>query len=626
MINQFNHDIPGDDVIEQSSDVALSPTVRIQASDRSPDVAVLDSGIETPALFAQIANGVGLSPNSASHGAKVARVLKMTCDEACPNDITPHGIEISYSAASLVPSVVNAITRNPGIEVFTSSWGLKSDFEDDFQDDAYAPARQAIETAIIDGRDGLGTVFVFAAGNSYQQGDNVNHHNFQNAPETIAVGALDADGDPASFSTPGAAVLISALGVDVPLTSADVYSGTGVDGTSYAAPQVSAIATLMLTANPDLGYRDVQEILALTAAPTATDDPDWTRNGAETWNGGGLTFNNRVGFGALDGEAALRLATVWQDQNTAETLATASAGASPNAPIPGGSRYSLERSVLIEDAIAVEHVTVALEIDHGWIGDLTVTLISPEGTRSVLLDRPGKTPGDFYSYGLSSDDIDFTLTSLAFRGEDGAGSWTLEVVDHTSWFSGRLEAFTVTVAGKSMEGEDGDDDRYVFTDAFADLADPETPLVLTDQGGHDLLEAAALSDDAVIDLRPYATSTLAGETVTMGAHTLLEDAHAGAGDDRLFGNVLGNRLSGGPGNDVLTGGAGADVFVFGADFGHDRVTDFQPGVDRVTLVGETAAADIDWTSTGGDLVGRIGSDASLTLTGAAHTDFDLLFA
>ena len=618
-------DQPYNDIVEHSGTPTRSAVARIQAVDRTPDVAVLDNGIEDPTRFAQIANGVGLSPNSASHGAKVGRVLKMTCDEIGPNQITPHGIEISFSASSLVASVARAITQNPGIEVFASSWGLKKDFQDDFQDAAYASARDAIESAVAEGRDGLGTVFVFAAGNSYEQGDNVNHHNFQSAPQTIAVGAIDAAGNPAKFSTPGAAVLISALGVDVPLTAADYYAGTGVDGTSYAAPQVAAIATLMLTANPDLGYRDVQEILALTAAPTAEDDPGWVRNGADSWNGGGLTFNERVGFGALDGEAALRLATVWQDQSTAATLATASASATPNAIIPGGRGYGVERGVEITEAIIVEHVDVALQIDHSWIGDLTVTLISPDGTRSVLLDRPGKTPGDFYSYGLSSDDIDFTVTSQAFRGEDAVGRWTLEVVDHTAWFSGgRLEAFTLTVAGSADDR--GGDDRYVFTDAFADLADPEAPLVLTDQRGHDVFEASPLSGDAVIDLRPYATSTIAGEPVTMGVHTLLEDAHGGAGDDRLIGNSAGNRLSGGVGDDVLTGGAGADVFLFGAGFGRDRVTDFEPGVDRLALVGGLDPAAIDWAAAGGDLVGRLDAHTSLTLTGAAHTDLDLLFA
>ena len=65
------------------------------------------------------------------------------------------------------------------------------------------------------GRDGAGTVFVFSAGNSRSEGDNVNYHNFQNARETITVAATELDGSVASFSTPGAAILVGAYGVDL---------------------------------------------------------------------------------------------------------------------------------------------------------------------------------------------------------------------------------------------------------------------------------------------------------------------------------------------------------------------------------------------------------------------------
>lgn len=63
-----------------------------------------------------------------------------------------------------------------------------------------------------------------------------------------------------------------------------------------------------------------------------------------------------------------------------------------------------------------------------------------------------------------------------------------------------------------------------------------------------------------------------------------------AGNDRLNGGSGNDWLSGGAGADTLTGGTGADMFVFRstAEIGlkagaRDRITDFEPGRDRIDL-------------------------------------------
>src|SRR5207244_839354 len=105
-------------------------------------------------------------------------------------------------------------------------------------------------------------------------GDNVNEHNFQNSIYTIAVAATDVNGKVASFSTPGAALLVSAPGVGIVtddragnlgFVSGDYVS---ISGTSFAAPEVTGVIALMLEANPNLGYRDIQQILAYSSHQT----------------------------------------------------------------------------------------------------------------------------------------------------------------------------------------------------------------------------------------------------------------------------------------------------------------------------------------------------------------------
>ena len=55
-----------------------------------------------------------------------------------------------------------------------------------------------------------------------------------------------------------------------------------ISGTSFAAPLVTGVIGLMLQANPNLGLRDVQNILALTARQTDPTSASWAFNGAST--------------------------------------------------------------------------------------------------------------------------------------------------------------------------------------------------------------------------------------------------------------------------------------------------------------------------------------------------------
>ncbi len=64
----------------------------------------------------------------------------------------------------------------------------------------------------------------------------------------------------------------------------------------------------------------------------------------------------------------------------------------------------------------------------------------------------------------------------------------------------------------------------------------------------------------------------------------------GKGNDTLFGDDGDDTLIGNTGNDILTGGAGADVFQFKTLSANetDIITDFQPGLDTIQLIGATS--------------------------------------
>ena len=69
----------------------------------------------------------------------------------------------------------------------------------------------------------------------------------------------------------------------------------------------------------------------------------------------------------------------------------------------------------------------------------------------------------------------------------------------------------------------------------------------------------------------------------------------GAGDDFILG---------GQGDDILTGGPGADTFAFSAWDGHDRITDFTSGIDRIMFRG--IAAQTVWVNPSHDAAGNTG--------------------
>lgn len=102
--------------------------------------------------------------------------------------------------------------------------------------------------------------------------------------------------------------------------------------------------------------------------------------------------------------------------------------------------------------------------------------------------------------------------------------------------------------------------------------------------------------------------------------------YGGAGDDTLSGGAGRDVLFGDAGNDVLGGGAEADVFEFRSGSGHDKITDFQDGLDMIRLVkiaGVAAFSDLTITAQAdGTLVGWAGGSASVLLVGVAAGQVD----
>ncbi len=104
-----------------------------------------------------------------------------------------------------------------------------------------------------------GAVVFMAAGN-----DGLNHSQWQNHKQLIAVGSTDRNGNVSSFSSRGKFVDLVAPGSSILSLTTNDRTRTW-SGTSFASPIAASVASLMLTANPELSPWQVRQILALTA-------------------------------------------------------------------------------------------------------------------------------------------------------------------------------------------------------------------------------------------------------------------------------------------------------------------------------------------------------------------------
>ncbi len=227
----------------------------------------------------------------------------------------------------------------------------------------------ALEDGTTNGRGGRGTVYVWAGGNGRGNGDNVNYDAYASSRYTIAVGASGADGKFSSYSEPGASLLVNApssfSGGGITTTTftssgtppSDYTSGFG--GTSSAAPLAAGVVALMLEANPNLGWRDVQHILIDTAT---LNDP-----GGLGWgvNATGRLFNVNYGYGRIDAGAAVGRAETWVPVPAGAAPLTAST--SPMLTIPDNSSVGVQSALSfsgVPEDFFVEHVEVDFNATH----------------------------------------------------------------------------------------------------------------------------------------------------------------------------------------------------------------------------------------------------------------------
>ncbi len=192
-----------------------------------------------------------------------------------------------------------------GASVINNSWGPA------FGATLPASTKAAIDNCNQNGRNGLGAIVFFAAGNSSANNSNNGYASYSGV---LGVTACSALGRLSSYSSFGPSVDCTApsSGDGFGITTADRLGGKGYaggdyafdfGGTSSASPTAAGVMALILSANPALTRLEAIEVLLSTAEKIDPAGGNYDANGHSEKYGYG-----RVNAAAAVAEAAARAA------------------------------------------------------------------------------------------------------------------------------------------------------------------------------------------------------------------------------------------------------------------------------------------------------------------------------
>ncbi|NXX95299.1 NEC1 convertase, partial [Centropus bengalensis] len=328
--------------------------------------------------------------NENKHGTRCAGEIAMQANNRkC-------GVGVAYNSKvggirmldGIVTDAIEAssIGFNPEhVDIYSASWGPNDDGKT--VEGPGRLAQKAFEYGIKQGRNGKGSIFVWASGNGGRQGDNCDCDGYTDSIYTISISSASQQGLSPWYAEKCSSTLATAYSsgdyTDQRITSADLHNECTEThtGTSASAPLAAGIFALALEANPDLTWRDMQHLVVWTSEydPLA-GNPGWKKNGA------GLMVNSRFGFGLLNANALVDLADPkrWKGIPEKRECIIKDTSFEPRL-LRANEEVIIEIPTKAcegqEDFIAsLEHVQLEATIEYSRRGDLHVTLVSPSGT------------------------------------------------------------------------------------------------------------------------------------------------------------------------------------------------------------------------------------------------------
>ncbi|XP_043492378.1 neuroendocrine convertase 1-like [Polistes fuscatus] len=312
-------------------DLNVLPVYELGFTGRGIRIAVLDDGLEydhndlrnnyDPDISYNVNEGNTdpmpryESTGTNAHGTRCAGEIAMEANNGkC-------GVGVAFEAyiggIKLLDGLVNdrvegeALGFKPEIvDIYTASWGPPDDGKS-----LEAPGRlatEAIYRGINKGRNGKGSIYVWASGNGGSKYDNCGCDGYVGSIYTIAIGSASQTGRSPWYSEKCPAILAttysSGTNQDQMIVTTDLRNTctTKHTGTSASAPLAAGILALALQANKNLTWRDVQHLIVWTSEYNPLkENLGWSKNAAGFW------YNLNFGFGLMNAYVLVNFASNW---------------------------------------------------------------------------------------------------------------------------------------------------------------------------------------------------------------------------------------------------------------------------------------------------------------------------
>ncbi|MDP2313166.1 MAG: S8 family serine peptidase [Pseudomonadota bacterium] len=365
-------------------------------------IAVLDSGVQLDhpdlsviAGYDYIGRDDDPSPDfedsSGPHGTGAAGIAAALGNNGygvagVAYDADVYAIRLIGGETSL-DDLYNAFTEavDAGASVLSNSWGFGTACESIPADDVFS---DMFEYAEEQGRGGLGSAVVFAAGNGACDiaGDGMLRNR-----KAVVVSAVEWYDSRAWYSSYGESVDIAAptsiLTTDLLPGGYGSFEGDdafadGFSGTSASTPVVAGVMALMFEANPRITAKQARDVLCDTGIKIDADLAGWDGDGRSPYYGCG-----RVDAGAAVAavaNAAPGAPTPTLVADTAELPRVLLVWTAPVDPDADALSYvvtwSVDSGAAVEDEVTGTWLDLAAEVVEGDVVTWSVAAVDPWGT------------------------------------------------------------------------------------------------------------------------------------------------------------------------------------------------------------------------------------------------------
>ncbi|GFO13567.1 neuroendocrine convertase 1 [Plakobranchus ocellatus] len=326
------------------------------------------------------------------------------------------------------------------IDIYSASWGPNDDGKTTEKPGKLV--QKALEDGVTKGRGGKGSIFAWASGNGGRVGDNCNSDGYTGSIYTLSISTATQLGHSPWYAEKCSSTLASAYSSGAmnegKVTTADIRNRcTGQHtGTSAAAPLAAGIIALLLEANPELTWREVQHVTLHSARmEPLSGEKGWYRNAA------GYCVNLAFGFGLMDALAMAEMVdpATWVPVGE-QHICKVEINKTSQLPMSLKSGGFVEVEFTTDgckgqanEVNFLEHVEIILNLDYERRGAIYAELESPSGTITSLMQER------HYDHSRAGFQ-DFPLMSVHTWGENPCGTWKFRVADKSDQnYSGQLK-------------------------------------------------------------------------------------------------------------------------------------------------------------------------------------------